>query len=150
GAELPPSDAPAALEGRYALHEVLGHGGMATVYRATDTVLDREVAVKLLYPHLAREPLFVERFLAMERHIARLFHPHVVTIFDAGVADEGCYVVMEYVPGGSLRDVLTAAGPLPVERAVQVVAQVADALEQLHRERIIHGDVKPDNVLLDD
>jgi serine/threonine protein kinase len=140
---------PAVLQDRYILQETIGHGGMATVYRALDSVLDRAVAVKLLHPSVCAEPRFVEQFLTMERHVARLFHPNLVRIFDAGTTDQGCFVVMEYVAGGSLRDLLNRGAQLPVPRAVSIVAQVADALELLHRERIIHGDIKPDNVLLD-
>ena len=138
------------LQGRYVLQELIGRGGMATVYRAIDTTLDRPVAVKLLYTSICSESEFVDQFLRMERHIARLFHPNLVTIYDAGVADEGCFAVMEYVPGGSLRELLARGTRLPVSSVIQVGAQIADALQLLHQERIIHGDVKPDNVLLDD
>lgn len=136
------------LKGRYALGSVVGRGGMATVYRAVDVTLQREVAVKVLHPHLSREPAFVDQFLEMERRIARLFHPHLVTMYDAGIADESCFVAMEYVPGGSLRDRLRTEGPLPVADVVRLVAQTAEALQVLHTERIVHGDIKPDNVLL--
>jgi eukaryotic-like serine/threonine-protein kinase len=146
---VPGSSAP-LLKERYILHREIGRGGMATVYSATDTALDRPVAVKLLLPHICREPRFVEAFLEMERRIARLFHPNLVTIFDAGVADEGCFVAMEYVPGGSLRDLLAAGNVLPVARVIKIVTQVAEALQVLHDEGIVHGDVKPDNVLLDE
>jgi serine/threonine-protein kinase len=138
------------LHGRYLLQEMIGRGGMATVYRATDSVLDRPVAVKLLHPGISNEPQFVEQFLNMERHIARLFHPHLVTIFDAGKADEGCFVVMEYVAGGSLRNLLADGRALPVADVTRIVSQIADALQLLHSERIIHGDIKPDNILLDE
>jgi serine/threonine protein kinase len=140
----------ARLHGRYLLQEMIGRGGMATVYRATDSVLDRPVAVKLLHPGISNEPQFVEQFLNMERHIARLFHPHLVTIFDAGKADEGCFVVMEYVAGGSLRNLLADGRALPVADVTRIVSQIADALQLLHSERIIHGDIKPDNILLDE
>jgi serine/threonine protein kinase len=150
--DTPTADATGTpiLNGRYVLQEMIGRGGMATVYRATDSVLDRPVAVKLLYPGISNEPQFVEQFLTMERHIARLFHPHLVTIFDAGKAEEGCFVVMEYVAGGSLRDLLAEGRALPVADVTRIVSQVADALQLLHCERIIHGDIKPDNILLDE
>jgi serine/threonine-protein kinase len=141
---------PTLLQGRYILQETIGRGGMATVYRALDSVLDRSVAVKLLHPSVYAEPRFVEQFLTMERHVARLFHPNLVRIFDAGTADQGCFAVMEFVAGGSLRDLLNRGAPLSVHRAISIVSQVADALELLHRERIVHGDIKPDNVLLDE
>jgi serine/threonine-protein kinase len=138
------------LKDRYTLQEEIGRGGMATVYRATDRTLWRQVAVKRLHPHLSREPEFVAQFLEMERRVARLYHPHLVTIFDAGTADDGaCFVVMEHVSSGSLRDRLQAEGAWPVQEAVRVVAQTAEALQVLHDAHVIHGDVKPDNVLLD-
>lgn len=137
------------LQGRYTLEQRLGEGMMATVYRARDTALDRLVAVKLLHPVACRESTFVDRFLDMERRIARLFHPHLVTIYDAASGDEGCYVVMEYVAGGSLRDRLRADVPLPPAEAVRLVSEVAEALQLLHEHGIVHGDLKPDNILLD-
>jgi serine/threonine protein kinase len=149
-----PSPAPNSssdmLLDRYAVEEIIGRGGMATVYRAVDTVLDRPVAVKLLHRGLSGEPQFVEQFLRMERHIARLFHPHLVTIYDAGTTERGCFAVMEYVSGGSLRQRLAESQPLPPSDVLRISSQVADALQLLHSERIIHGDIKPDNVLLDE
>src|SRR6478672_9485925 len=92
-----PGQEPCLL-GRYRLGELLGSGGMATVYLATDLVLQRPVAVKLLHPGPSHDPRFAERFLEMERQVARLFDPHLVTIYDAGNTDDGrCYVVMEYI-----------------------------------------------------
>ncbi len=139
-----------ALPGRYVLQDEIGRGGMATVYRALDMTLDRSVAVKMLHPQICREPEFVERFLDMELRIARLFHPHLVTIFDAGRTDETCFVVMEDVSGGSLRDLLAVGSRPSAAEVLRIVSQVAEALELLHAEGIIHGDIKPDNVLLDD
>src|SRR5947207_354272 len=123
-----PAD-PVVFQGRYLLHEVIGRGGMATVYRALDTVLDRPVAVKLLRPSVCAEERFIEQFLTMERHVARLFHPHLVRIFDAGTSDEGCFAVMEYVPGGSLRDLLNRHERPSVSKAIEIVTQVAEAPE---------------------
>jgi beta-lactam-binding protein with PASTA domain len=141
---------PRLLDDRYRLQDVVGRGGMATVYRALDTTLARTVAVKVLHPELAREPQFVERFLEMELRIARLFHPHIVTVFDAGTQEDECFVVMEYVAGGSLRDAMIDQGPLPLSEAIRIAGQVADGLHALHAERLAHGDVKPENVLIDE
>jgi serine/threonine-protein kinase len=142
-------EAPILLD-RYMLEAQLGRGHLATVYRATDTVLERPVAVKVLHPHICRDPRFVEQFLDMERRMARLFHPNLVTIYDAGSDEEQCFVVMEYVPGGSLRGLIEASAPLPTADALRIVSQVAEALQVLHNQGIVHGEIKPDNVLLDE
>jgi serine/threonine protein kinase len=147
----PTTEEEPLLLDRYRLGELIGSGGMATVYRAVDTVLDRPVAVKLLHPGLSHDSRFVAQFLEMERQVARLFHSHLVTIFDAGTTEDArCYVVMEYVAGGSLRDLLDRGTRLPLAETVRIVTQIASALQALHNARIIHGDVKPDNVLLDE
>ena len=132
---------------------------MATVYRALDTTLNRPVAVKLVHPHLCADAAYVERFLAMERRVARTLHPHLVTILDAaqgaGDAPDGspghgapCFVVMEDVGGGTLRRRLAEGPPFPIPEAVRLTAEVAGALHHLHQQDIIHGDVKPENILL--
>ena len=138
------------LQGRYVLQQLVGRGSIATVYRGHDGVLDRPVAVKLLHASLVSQPRFVQRFLEMERRVARLFHPNLVTIFDAQAADGQCFVVMDYVSGGSLRARLDRERPPPLVSAIRIVCQVADALQALHEEDIVHGDVTPDNILLDD
>jgi serine/threonine-protein kinase len=128
---------------------------MATVYRALDTTLNRPVAVKVLHPHLCRDAAFVERFLDMERRVARLWHPHLVTILDASAQSDAtdgaaCFVVMEDVDGGSLRQRLAAGAPLPTAEVVRLTAEVAGALQHLHEQGIVHGDVKPENILITD
>ena len=143
-------ESSAVLDGRYVFQDAIGRGHLATVYLADDTVLGRAVAIKLLHPHLCRDTPFVEQFLDMERRMARIFHPNLVTIFDAGQTDDRCFVVMEYVSGGSLRSLTTRGQPLPVADVVRIVGQVADALQVLHTEGMVHGEIKPDNVLLDE
>ena len=149
--------APIALDqatrvvaGRYELRQVLGSGGMAVVWLATDRVLDRDVAVKILREQFAADPVFRERFTREALHAARLSHPGVVTTFDAGVDEGTAYLVMEAVQGRTLHEVLTTNGPLPVGQAVAIAADVCDALAAAHRAGIVHRDIKPGNILISD
>ena len=126
---------------------------MSTVHRATDTRLDRPVAVKVMDPRLAADPVFRARFEREARSAARIDHPAVVDVYDQGtcvLGDGGpvVFLVMELVEGGTLRDVLRAAGPLPVAAAVAVLVPVLDGLAQAHRRGLVHRDVKPENVLI--
>lgn len=135
---------------RYVLREAIGRSEVAAVYRATDLTLNRSVAVALLHAHVCADTQVAERFFELEQRLAQLPHPHLVTIFDAGMVDNRCFVVMEDVTGGSLRAVLAREKILPVSAAVKVASQVADALEYLHGQGIVHGDIKPETILLDD
>lgn len=136
-----------ALAGRYALERELGRGGMATVYLATDLKLGRHVAIKVLAPAM-RAHLGGERFEREIRLVARLSHPHIVPLFEAGEADGLLFYVMEYVEGESLRARLAREHTLPVAEAVRIAVQVADALQCAHDRGVVHRDVKPANVLL--
>ena len=141
------------LDGRYRLGPVLARGGMSTVHRATDTRLDRPVAIKVMDPRLAADPVFRARFEREARSAARIDHPAVVDVHDQGTCVLGdgepvVFLVMELVEGGTLRDVLRAAGPLPVAAAVAVLVPVLDGLAQAHRRGLVHRDVKPENVLI--
>src|SRR5215510_7993184 len=120
------------LAGRYVLGEGLGTGGMATVWRATDQVLGREVAVKILSPQYAADPGFLARFEREARHAARLSHPRLVTVFDCGIDGGTAFIVMELVRGRTLRQVLDQAGTLPPGQAVAVAAAVCEALDVAH------------------
>ncbi|MFN3218111.1 MAG: protein kinase domain-containing protein [Acidimicrobiales bacterium] len=136
------------LAGRYELQRHVASGGMASVWEATDRVLGRQVAVKVLHPHLAADPAFLERFRAEGRSAARLSHAAVVAIYDT-VSEPGCEaIVMELVEGQTLRSFLDTNGPLAFGDAVAVVDQVAGALEAAHDAGIVHRDVKPGNILL--
>ncbi len=146
------------LWGRYRQGSILGRGGMSTVYRGQDTRTGREVAIKVLAPHLSADPMFRRRLLAEARAVASLPHPHIVKVFDAGPAspegaepgaaeDGAVALVMELVPGEGLNQRI-ARGPLPLADAVDVIAQVADALAFAHARGIVHRDVKPHNILL--
>jgi len=138
----------AALADRYRLERELGQGGMATVYLAHDLKHDRKVALKVLRPELAAV-IGLERFLREIHVMAGLRHPHILPLFDSGQADDQPYFVMPYVAGESLRDRLTRERQLPVEEALRIAREVADALEFAHTQRIVHRDIKPENILLD-
>src|SRR5437764_1677254 len=140
------------LAGRYQLGEVIGHGGMAEVHRGRDVRMGREVAIKLLRPDLARDPSFQGRFRREAQAAAALSHPAIVAVYDTGEDHhDGVvtpYIVMEYVEGRTLRDVLATEGRLLPQRAMEITAQVCAALEQAHRAGIVHRDIKPGNVML--
>ena len=138
------------LGGRYALCEVLGTGGMATVWRARDEVLGREVAVKVLSPQYAADPGFLARFEREARHAARLSHPRLVTVFDSGVDETTPFIVMELVAGRTLRQVLDETGAPPAGEAVGIAAAVCEALEVAHAAGLVHRDIKPANIALAD
>ena len=131
--------------GRYRLERPLGHGGMATVYLAQDEELHRPVAIKLLAENLASDAAFRERFLREARLAARLSHPNVVTVYDAGEAEDGRpYIVMEYVPGTTLAEL----GRVPPDEAVGLAVQACRGLAHAHSAGLVHRDVKPQNLLL--
>ena len=137
------------LGGRYRLGSLLGVGGMAAVYLASDRVLERQVAVKVLSPLYAQDPGFVERFRREARTAARLSHPNVVAVFDSGSDAGQHYLVMEYVPGESLAELLAREGRLAPGRAAELAVQVCAALAAAHAQGLVHRDVKPANVLVD-
>jgi serine/threonine-protein kinase len=139
----------AALEGRYRIERELGSGGMATVYLAEDLRHHRNVAVKVLKPELAAV-VGAERFLAEIETTANLTHPNILPLFDSGEADGFLFYVMPYVEGHSLRQQLEKEKQLPVETTVRMVIDVAEALDYAHRHGVIHRDVKPANILLQD
>ena len=140
----------AALEelGRYQVENVLGGGGMALVYRARDEELDRPVAIKLLADNLAADEAFRKRFLREARLAAQLAHPNVVQVYDSGEADGRPYIVMEYVEGETLADLLARRGRLPPAEAVELALQICSGLEHAHRAGLIHRDIKPQNLLI--
>ncbi|MEP7325186.1 MAG: protein kinase [Gemmatimonadota bacterium] len=136
-----------ALAGRYRIERELGQGGMATVYLAQDLRHDRKVAVKVLRPELAAV-IGAERFLAEIKTTANLQHPHILALFDSGTVDGTVYYVMPFVEGESLRDRLTREKQLPVDDALRIAREAADALEYAHQHGVIHRDIKPENILL--
>ncbi len=136
------------LGGRYRLIQQIARGGMAAIWRAQDTLLDRFVAVKVLHPQFADDPEFLERFRREARAAARLSHPNIVPIYDVGEDNGAPYIVMELVEGGNLKDRIRHAAPLADSEIRQIGATLAVALEYAHRKGLIHRDVKPQNVLL--
>src|SRR5687767_10313782 len=138
------------LAGRYRLDRRLGAGGMSTVYQGLDQVLERQVAIKLLAEHLAEDDGFIARFRREALAAARLVHPNIVQVYDSGYDREAHrhYIVMEYVEGEALAQILRARGRLGVGEAVEIVAQACEGLEYAHRHSVIHRDVKPGNLLI--
>jgi eukaryotic-like serine/threonine-protein kinase len=138
------------LSGRYRLDAQVGAGGMSTVYRAFDTVLERQVAIKLMHREIASDSDQLERFRREARAVAQLNHPHVVGVIDAGEDDGAPYIVFEYVEGETLKDRIRRHGRLPVVEAIAYAIEIARALGAAHDHRIVHRDVKPQNVLIDE
>ena len=154
--ESPTGQAPAdpligtLVDGRYQVVARIARGGMATVYEAVDTRLDRTVALKMMSAALAEDPGFVTRFRREARAAAQLSHPHVVGVYDQGEAAGIPYLAMEYVPGRTLRDVLRDYGALTPEQALTVLDPVLEALSAAHDAGFVHRDIKPENILISD
>jgi serine/threonine-protein kinase len=137
------------LNDRFRLEEEIGSGGMSTVYRAHDPTLERSVAIKLMHRDISSDPDQLERFRREARAVARLSNPHIVTVIDAGEDDGTPYIVFEFVEGETLKDRIRRAGPLPVPEAVAYAIEIGRALSAAHAHRLVHRDVKPQNVLID-
>ena len=134
---------------RYRLDEKIGSGGMSSVYRAFDPTLERWVAIKLMHRDISHDPDQLERFRREARAVARLNHPHIVTVIDAGEDDGAPYIVFEYVEGETLKERIRRLGRLPVSEAVAYAIEIGRALECAHANKLVHRDVKPQNVLID-
>ncbi len=136
--------------GRFEILNELGRGGMAVVYRARQSDLERIVALKVLPPGLTHDPSYVARFRQEARSAARLEHPHIMPIYEVGEANGLHYIAMKYIQGQTLKEVLQKEGYLPVARAASILAQIGDALDYAHRQGVIHRDIKPSNMMLTD
>lgn len=133
---------------RYELLEIVGTGGMSSVYKAHDRLLERNVALKVLHPHFGGDEEYVERFRHEARAVAQLSHPNIVTVIDRGEADGHQFIVFEFIDGENLKELVNRTGPLPARRAVELAIAVAEGLAFAHAHGIVHRDVKPQNVLL--
>ncbi len=137
------------INGRFRLDEKIGTGGMSTVYRAFDPTLERWVAIKLMHRDISSDPDQLERFRREARTVAQLNHPHVVTVIDAGEDDGAPYIVFEYVEGETLKERIRRLGSLPVPEAVAYAIEIGRGLAAAHARRLVHRDVKPQNILID-
>src|SRR5947209_18570877 len=138
------------LSGRYRLEARIGAGGMSTVYRALDATLQRQVAIKLMNREVTSDSDQLERFRREARAVAQLSHPHIVGVIDAGEDEGRPYIVFEYVEGETLKERIRRLGRLPIPEAVAYCIEIARALGAAHARHIVHRDVKPQNVLIDE
>ena len=142
------SDAGRVLNERYQLISLVGGGGMAQVYKARDNVLGRVVAVKILREQYANDAQFVARFKREAQAAANLAHPNIVNVYDVGQDGNVYYIIMEFISGESLKELITRSAPLPTDSAVSIAAQILAGLEYAHRSGLIHRDIKPQNVVI--
>jgi len=138
------------LSSRYLVQDVIARGGMSTVYSGKDIRLDRQVAIKVIHPHLAADPVFRDKFFREARMLAKVNHANLVNIYDQGDDSGDAYIVLEYVQGITLRDALRENGALKTEQIIQVSKAILSALAQAHSNGVVHRDLKPENVLLSD
>jgi eukaryotic-like serine/threonine-protein kinase len=137
------------LAGKYRIEELINEGGMGAVYRATHVLMDKVVAIKVLHPSLAADDKIVARFSREAKAASRISHPHALNVTDFGEDEKGVvFLVMEYLNGETLKEVIHKDGPMPIERAVEIIRQVCGALEAAHTEGVVHRDLKSDNIML--
>lgn len=147
-----PSLVGLTVDNRYSITQRIAHGGMATVYRAVDTRLDREVALKILRPNMAEDPSVIEKFEAEAKNTAKINHPHVINVYDQGLGTAGngkvAFLAMEFIEGHTLREVMRAAGSMSVEKTWDIALPIIRGVAAAHRVGLIHRDIKPENVLV--
>lgn len=136
------------LDGRYEIHELIGIGGMANVYRCTDTIDDREVAIKILKDEFLNNEEFIRRFKNESKAIAMLSHPNIVKVYDVSFGDMIQYIVMEYIDGITLKEYIDRQGVIEWRDALHLTTQVLRALQHAHESGIVHRDIKPQNIML--
>src|SRR5712691_12562334 len=137
------------LAGKYRIDERLSEGGMGTVYRGTHILMDKKVAVQVLRPSLAADEKIVARFSREARAASKISHPHALSVTDFGEDENGTvFLVMEYVDGRTLKDIIRQEGPMPLTRVVEIIKQVGSALEAAHAQGVVHRDLKSDNIML--
>jgi serine/threonine-protein kinase len=139
------------LAGKYRIEEKIDEGGMGCVYRATHVLMEKTVAVKVLHPALAADDKIVARFTREAKAASRISHPHAINVTDFGESENGIvYLVMEYLRGRTLKDIVRGEGPMPLARVVEIVRQVSGALEAAHEQGVVHRDLKSDNIMLEE
>jgi serine/threonine protein kinase len=137
------------LAGKYSIEELIKSGGMGSVYRGKHVLMDKTVAVKVLRPSLAVDDVVVARFSREAKAASRISHPHAVSVTDFGESENGVvFLVMEYLDGQTLKEIIRNEGPMPLARAVEIVRQVSGALDAAHQQGVVHRDLKSDNIML--
>jgi serine/threonine protein kinase len=136
------------LANRYRIESVIGRGGMGVVYKAHQEMMDKKMAIKMLHSHLVAQPEAVQRFSREAKTVSQVRHHHIVTLYDFGIAQNQPYLVMDYLEGTSLKDVIKNDGPMPFDRAERIYQQVFDALAHAHKMDLVHRDLKPENIML--
>src|SRR5437870_749858 len=137
------------LAGKYFIEKLIKRGGMGAVYRGKHVLMDKTVAIKVLRPSLAVDDVVVARFSREAKAASRISHPHAVSVTDFGEAENGVvFLVMEYLDGRTLKEIIRSEGPMPLKRVIEIVRQITGALDAAHQQGVVHRDLKSDNIML--